>query len=60
MAKSRFIKGEDELKPDGDHKTFGITDTRHHDGGLWTNRIEIHGSEELRDLVLRLLKENGQ
>ena len=54
----RFTKGDDLLKPGSSHKTFGITDARESED-TWTNRIEVYGSEELRDLVLRLLNQHG-
>ena len=62
---NRFTLGCDELKDGGDHKTWGITDTRSYIAPLfgnknteWVNRIEIHSpNPALRDWVLKTLNE---
>lgn len=48
-----FKKGDDFLKEGADHKTFGIHCIN------WAQQIEVHGDEELRDRILRLLQEDN-
>lgn len=49
---NQFTTGCDETKIGGDFETFGITD------GTWVNRIEVHGSADLRDYIVNLLNAN--
>ncbi len=49
MRLNRYKKGHSLLKEDADYRTYYINDNE------WTNRIEVHGSEKLRDHIVDLL-----
>ncbi len=52
----KFVTGEDYKEDGADQKTFGIHNRT--PGEEWGNQIEVHGNEELRDRILRLLIED--
>lgn len=54
VERREFRKGEDELAPGADHKTFGISEWN---GGVEAhgNRIKVYGDEALRDYILSTL-----
>lgn len=56
LIMNKYEKGDDVLRDDTDHKTFGISVKQENEDNYWTNKIEVYSDEKLRDDILLFLE----